>query len=264
MSGGSAANFRSTTRPARAGVDTGDLDGDSNTTEVFIGPNTAALDLGIFGENDLAEDTDNDIPDTEIEGGQLGGVDPLDRLFVRVPGELHRSPRPVQRRGRGRGYRRRPSPTTHQRRAHVRLRWPRGAAAAVTGTVSGLCRRMPPDFDPEDDDKITLRDLIDNIDDLGSFLVGPTSTAAARSTSRSPVAGAAVADHPGPDPTSTSRSPASPRCSTAAATAIRASPSPPRTSRIWRTRQTVADITPCGAGGFLSQFEIRFLNQDIR
>ena len=68
---------------SHARVDTADADDDGNTTEILIGPNKAALDLGILGENDPADDTTDEVPDNEIEGAQLGGVDPLDRFFVR-------------------------------------------------------------------------------------------------------------------------------------------------------------------------------------
>ncbi|MFN0038499.1 MAG: OmpA family protein, partial [Burkholderiales bacterium] len=81
-SGGSIATFKvENALGSRAAVDTTDVDSDGNTTEIFIRPNTAALDLGILGA-----DTTNaaaDPPDGEFEGGQLGGVEPLDRIFIR-------------------------------------------------------------------------------------------------------------------------------------------------------------------------------------
>ena len=43
---------------------------------------TAAFDLAIFGFDTVEPEPEDDPRDFRIEGGQLGGVDPLDRLFI--------------------------------------------------------------------------------------------------------------------------------------------------------------------------------------
>ncbi|HSH00122.1 MAG TPA: hypothetical protein VLB27_08735, partial [candidate division Zixibacteria bacterium] len=79
-----SSNFKVTNAPGTKGtVDADDRDGDGNTTEIFYGPNTAAFDLGIFGEIKPSSTPGVTVNLNELVGGQLGGVDPLDRLFVR-------------------------------------------------------------------------------------------------------------------------------------------------------------------------------------
>ncbi len=153
------STFRVSNAPgSKAKVDTTDLDLDGNTTEVFYGPNTAASDLGILGAD--TTDPQNDPADGEFEGGQLGGIDPLDRLFIR---NAHAA-------------------------ASLAIADVGGLDVAakfgfvgisahgtgnLTGTVSvGLKPVDATGFDP--DAKITLKDLIDNVSHLGDFIVGPT------------------------------------------------------------------------------------------
>jgi len=68
---------------SKATVDTRDLDGDGNTSELLFGPITAAMDLGIYGEIVPGDDPDAPIAPDQLEGGRLGGIDPLERLFLR-------------------------------------------------------------------------------------------------------------------------------------------------------------------------------------
>lgn len=120
----------------------------------------AGFDLGIVGENNPAQDTGNHIPDNEIEGGQLGGVDLLSRLFIQnavaqatvtidTPGGLNASARfgfvGIKAEGDG----------------------------TITGTISVGLKR-PEDTTPGG--RITLKELVENIDQIGDFIARPNLT----------------------------------------------------------------------------------------
>jgi hypothetical protein len=159
---------------SHAKIDSADLDGDGNTTEILIGPNRAALDLGILGENDPADDTTNSIPDNEIEGAQLGGVDPLDRIFVRDTQAAASVQISTPEQGAGDG----DADTDDGLNAALRFGFV-GVEGHGGGTITGTVSVGLKPADAEDytaGAKITLRDLIDNIDSLGDFIAGPTIT----------------------------------------------------------------------------------------
>ncbi|HEY4633450.1 MAG TPA: hypothetical protein VIH00_05980, partial [Candidatus Limnocylindrales bacterium] len=169
---------------SNARVDVNDVDNDGDVAEILIGPNTAALDLGILGENDPAQDTTNNIPDNEIEGGQLGGVDPLDRLFIRNAQAAASVQVTTPQFDGGGNVADTDSDGESDDGLNAALRFgfvglEAHGGGTITGTVSvGLKPADAPDFLP--DAKITLRDLIENVDDLGSFLDGPEITGSGR------------------------------------------------------------------------------------
>ena len=175
-SGGS--NFKIENAPGtKATVDTQDINHNGNTTEILYGPNTAAIDLGIYGEIVPSDDPSAPIPLDQLEGGQLGGVDPLERLFVRnaqAAATLSVSTPQLDENGQvadtdGDG-------STEDGLNATAMFGFVGVEASggghLTGTVNiGLKRPEDASFDPNA--KITLKDLVDHVGELGSFLDGP-------------------------------------------------------------------------------------------
>jgi hypothetical protein len=128
---------------------------------------TAAFDLAIFGPDTVEPEPEDDPRDFQIEGGLLGGIAPLDRLFLQ----------------------------NTQAKASLAISTPGGLEAdarfgfvgihgsgsitgldgtgALTGSVQvGLKPAAASGFDPNA--KITIGDLVENIGSIGSFLAGPT------------------------------------------------------------------------------------------
>jgi hypothetical protein len=163
------------------------------TTAVFRVDNaigsTAAFDLAIFGVDTVLPEPEEDPRDFMIEGGLLGGVDPLDRLRISkaqakataaiVTPQKNAAGVITDTDGDG--------STTDGLEADARFGFVgihgHGGISNLAGngplTVSvdvGLKPAdAPDDFDPqEDDDYISLKDLIDNISNIGDFFVGPT------------------------------------------------------------------------------------------
>ncbi|HXW10644.1 MAG TPA: hypothetical protein VD737_08520, partial [Steroidobacteraceae bacterium] len=159
------------------------------TTAVFKVNNavgsTAAFDLAIFGFDTVEPEPEDDPRDFQIEGGLLGGVDPLDRLFVQnaqaqasvgiVTPQLNEDGEIEDTDLDG--------STTDGLDAEARFGFVgihgHGGISNLAGdgplTASIDVALKPADaeaFDPEA--KITLKDLIDNIGNIGDFLDGPT------------------------------------------------------------------------------------------
>ena len=122
---------------------------------------TAASDLGIVRAFVVPPTEGDDSPPIDrIEGGLLGGVDPMERLFLQ----------------------------NTQAAANLHFSTPDGVDAAakfgfvgieatgnagLNGTFEvGLKPSGSAEFDPQA--RITLKDLVDNIDSLDSFITGPT------------------------------------------------------------------------------------------
>ncbi|HXV74786.1 MAG TPA: hypothetical protein VD788_00590, partial [Candidatus Polarisedimenticolaceae bacterium] len=158
------------------------------TTAVFKVNNavgsTAAFDLAIFGVDTVEPEPEEDPRDFRIEGGQLGGVDPLDRLFIQnAQAQATAAIVTPQRNANGEiedtdG----DGSTTDGLDAEARFGFVgihgHGGISNLAGdgplTVSvdvGLKPIGAPAFDPQA--KITLKDLIENVSDIGSFLDGP-------------------------------------------------------------------------------------------
>ena len=172
------AHFKVENAPGTKGtVDTRDVDGDGNTSEILYGPNTAAIDLGIYGEIVPSDDPSAPIPLDQLEGGQLGGVDPLERLFVRnaqAAATLSVSTPQLDSSGQVADTDSDGS-TEDGLNASARFGFvgiDASGGGHLTGTVNvGLKRPEDSAFDPNA--KITLKDLVNHVSELDQFIDGP-------------------------------------------------------------------------------------------
>ena len=143
----------------------------------------AAFDLAIFGEDTV--DPVGDPRSFDLEGGQLGGVSPLDRLFIKnVQAAAKVAIVTPQRNAAGAIFDTDgDGSTTDGLEAEARFGFVgihgSGGISSLDGTgpltVGVDVKLKPADataFDP--DARITLKDLLDNIANIGDFLVGPT------------------------------------------------------------------------------------------
>ncbi|MBL8385220.1 MAG: exo-alpha-sialidase, partial [Burkholderiales bacterium] len=131
-----------------------------------VGSN-AASDLGILRATVLTPEGgtptgDAAVPEDRIESGLLGGVDPLDRVFLRntqaAAGIAFSTPTPV-------------AATAQFGFVGIEAE----GEVDLTGGVSiGLKLPSASDFDPNA--RISLRDILDNLDNLGGFIDGPEFT----------------------------------------------------------------------------------------
>ncbi len=175
-----SSNFKVANAPGSKARDEsvlGDINGDGDTSDVFYGPNTAAFDLGIFGEIKPSATPGVSVNLNELIGAQLGGVDPLDRLFVRnahAAASIQITTPQFDADGNvddtdSDGF------TDDGLNAGLSFGFVglnAHGGGTMTGAISvGLKPADATEFDP--DAKITLKDLIDNVSNLGDFLVGP-------------------------------------------------------------------------------------------
>ncbi|HEX7094535.1 MAG TPA: hypothetical protein VF183_01540, partial [Acidimicrobiales bacterium] len=173
-----SAHFKVENAPGTKGtVDTRDVDGDGNTSEILYGPNTAAIDLGIFGEIVPSDDPHAPIALDQLEGGQLGGVDPLERLFVRnaqAAATLSVSTPQLNESGQIEDT---DADGSTEDGLNVAASFgfvgiEASGGGHLTGTVNvGLKRPEDSAFDPNA--KITLKDLVDHVSELDQFIDGP-------------------------------------------------------------------------------------------